>query len=250
MVGEEPPGGFPVEGIWFEDSGEYVIEWPTLDGVDRGSTDNDYLDPFHNMQHQLFDAFDVGDWIREGLGQTQEEDHDADLDFDEVSTRLDHLEELYMQASRLVYSGINVSIVSTTIVLMNMAMVHGVSNSFMNELLEYLGSVLLPRMHYEAKRLIQRLGLNYKIIDACWNRCILYRKDKEFLSSCPEPGCGLSRYIEGSNSILAKVIRWFPLIPRLLRMWRSTTISKLLKYHTDNPNRDRTVMKSVADSPV
>jgi hypothetical protein len=138
-----------------------------LDGVDRGSTDNDYLDPFHNMQHQLFDAFDVGDWIREGLGQTQEEDHDADLDFDEVSTRLDHLEELYMQASRLVYSGINVSIVSTTIVLMNMAMVHGVSNSFMNELLEYLGSVLLPRMHYEAKRLIQRLGLNYKIIDAC-----------------------------------------------------------------------------------
>jgi hypothetical protein len=31
-------------------------------------------------------------------------------------------------------------------------------------------------------------------------------------------------------------------------MWRSTTISKLLKYHTDNPNRKRTVMKSVADS--
>ena len=27
------------------------------------------------------------------------------------------------------------------------------------------------------------------------------------------------------------------------------TISKLLKYHKDNPNKDRTVIKSVADSP-
>jgi hypothetical protein len=125
------------------------------------------------VQRQLFDAFDVGDRIQKGLGQTQEEDHDVDLDFDEVSTKLDHLEELYRQASQSVYSGINVSIVSATIVLMNTAVVHGMSNSFMNEFLEYLGSVLLPRgnmlhkTHYEAKRLIQRLGLNYKIIDAC-----------------------------------------------------------------------------------
>ena len=92
--------------------------------------------------------------------------------------------------------------------------------------------------------------MNYKIIDAYQNGCILYHKDKEFLSSCPKPGCGLSRYIEGSNSIPAKIIRWFPLIPRLSRMWRSTTISKLLKYHTDNLNKDRTIMKSVANSPA
>jgi hypothetical protein len=68
MVGEEPPYGFLVEGIWVEDSGEYVILRPTSDGVDCGSTDNDYLDPFHDVQRQLFDAFDVGDRIREGLG--------------------------------------------------------------------------------------------------------------------------------------------------------------------------------------
>jgi hypothetical protein len=118
----------------------------------------------------------------------------------------------------------------------NMLLIFNVRSEGQNNI-EYLGSVLLPRgnilpmTHYEAKRLIQRLGLNYKIIDACRNGCILYHKDKEFLSSCPKPGCGLSRYIEGSNSIPAKVIRWFSLIPRLLRMWRSTTISKLLKYH-------------------
>ena len=39
MVGEEPPDGFPVECIWVEDSGEYIIQQPTLDGIDRGSTD-------------------------------------------------------------------------------------------------------------------------------------------------------------------------------------------------------------------
>ena len=173
MVGEEPPGGFPIESIWVKDSREYVIHQPTSDGVDCGSADNDYLDPFHGVQYQLFDAFDIGDRIREGLGQIYEEDHDTNLDFDEVSTRLDHLEELYRQALWSVYNGINVSIASAIIILMIMVVAHGMSNSFMNELLEYLGSILLPRKnmlsktHYEAKQLIQRLGLNYKIIDAC-----------------------------------------------------------------------------------
>jgi hypothetical protein len=40
MVGEELPGGFPIEGIWVEDNGEYIIQRPTSDGVDYGSADD------------------------------------------------------------------------------------------------------------------------------------------------------------------------------------------------------------------
>ena len=51
-----------------------------------------------------------------------------------------------------------------------------------------------------------------------------------------------------SNSSPTKVVRWFPFIPRVLRMFHSPAISKLLRYHQDNPNNDDSVMKSVADS--
>jgi hypothetical protein len=79
----------------------------------------------------------------------------------------------------------------------------------------------------------------------------LYRKEYEDLDSCPEVGCGLSRFIPGSTSIPAKVIRHFPLIPRLLRMMRSEKIATLLRWHSDNPNEEKsTVMKSVVDSPA
>ena len=53
---------------------------------------------------------------------------------------------------------------------------------------------------------------------------------------------------DGSNSIPARVIQHFPLIPRLLRMMRSPTIAKLLRWHSDFPNEDDEVMKSVVDS--
>ena len=77
---------------------------------------------------------------------------------------------------------------------------------------------------------------------------MLYRDEYENLTSCPKSGCGLSRYIEGSESIPTRVIRHFPLITQLLCMFRSPTISDLLRFHSDHPNTDAGVMKSILDS--
>ena len=78
------------------------------------------------------------------------------------------LDELSRQATRPVYEGMNVSIISATIVLVNMAVIHSVPNEYLNELLKYISTVLLPRgnklprNYYEAKNIIRKLGLNYK----------------------------------------------------------------------------------------
>ena len=158
--------------------------------------------------------------------------------------------------ARSQYGGTNVSTISASIVLINMAVIHNVGNTYVDELLKYLKIVLLPRenclpkSHYEAKRLIRKLGLNYHIIHTCPQTCVLYRGEYENLTTCPKEGCGLSRYIEGLDSIPARVVRHFSLIPRLLRMFRSPTISGLMKFHSNHPNTDVGVMKSVADSPV
>jgi hypothetical protein len=90
-----------------------------------------------------------------------EEDFEVDeIEADKVSGRLERLEELYQHASKPLYTGLNINVISTTIVLMNMAVIHGVSNAYLDELMKYLGTVLLPNgnllpgSHYEAKRLI------------------------------------------------------------------------------------------------
>jgi hypothetical protein len=166
------------------------------------------------------------------------------------------LEELCRQATRPVYDGVNVSTIAATIVLINMAMIHGVSNAYMDKLIKYLSTVLLPRgnrlprTHYAAKRMVKKLGLNYDIILCCPNGCVLFRKELEHLTSCPKAGCAASKWLPGSDCIPARVIRHFPLLPRLLRMFRSAAISKLLRYHVDFPNEDKEVMKSVIDSPA
>jgi hypothetical protein len=213
------------------------------------------LDPCLDVQRQLFDAFDVGDHICEDIPHREDVDHGEDVEGDDISEKLELLEDLYVHASKPLYTGLNVSVISATIVMINMAVIHGVSNAYVNELLKYLVTVLLPQgnmlpsSHYEARRLIRKLGLNYNVIHACLSGCILYRNEYNDLESCPKPGCGLSQFIPSSTCIPVKVICHFPLIPRLLRMMRSEKIANLLRWHMDFPNPDRdTVMKSIADS--
>ncbi|KAI5343975.1 hypothetical protein L3X38_011852 [Prunus dulcis] len=80
---------------------------------------------------------------------------------------------------------------------------------------------------YEAKKTLSPLGMSYEKIHACPNGCILYRNDYEDSTNCPT--CGISRWKEGKDSILkkgvpAKVVWYFPPIPRFKRMFQSHSI--------------------------
>jgi hypothetical protein len=183
----------------------------------------EHLDPFHDIQQQLFDTFDVRDNLQNDI---VDEDYDSDNadgeDIDKIAEILDHLEELCRQATKPVHEAVNVSIVSATIVLINMTVIHRVSNAYMDELLKYVSTILLPcgnrlpRSYNEAKKLVRRLGLNYNIIHCCPNSCVLFRKELQYAIVCPRSDCRASRYIAGSNYIPGRVIRHFPLMPRLL----------------------------------
>jgi hypothetical protein len=254
MVGGDMEEFYRRQGISIAEEGPQVPERNVFDDLDMETEYGNNLDPFHNIQQQLFDTFDLGDRLREETPHVFEDDSEEDNPPDVED--LEHLDDLYMEGTRSLYEGTNINTISATIVLVNMAVIHNVSNAYVDELLKYLDTVLLPtqnhlpKSHYEAKKLIRKLGLNYHIIHACPRGCVLYRKEQENLESCPKPGCGMSRYIPGSNSIPARVVRHFPLIPRVVRMFRSPQISKLLRFHYDNPNMDSSVMKSVADSPA
>ncbi|CAL9018534.1 unnamed protein product [Prunus brigantina] len=76
---------------------------------------------------------------------------------------------------------------------------------------------------------------------ACPNDCILYRKEYEDSTNCPT--CGISRWKEGKDSILkegvpAKVVWYFPPIPRFKRMFQSHETAKSLTWHAARKSID------------
>jgi len=252
MVGGDPKEGYPKEGITVNASRETLPPDNVFDDEHMRTPYTEHMDPYHDIQRQLFDAFNEGDRVHEQTPHAEELDEEPDI----ISDEFDAVDDLYAQAMRPIYEGMSVSLISATIVLINMAVVHGVSNAYVDELMKYLSTILLPSSnvlpvsYYKAKKLIRKLGLNYDIIHTCPDGCVLYRGEKEHLKECPISACGKPRFLSGSDFILARVIRHFPLLPRLRRMFQSPTIAKMLRFHYDHPNPDPGVMKSVADSPA
>ncbi|CAL2260360.1 unnamed protein product [Prunus armeniaca] len=145
---------------------------------------------------------------------------------------------------------------SALVKLYNLKAKYGMSDVCFTELLILQGDLLpegntIPASMYEAKKTLCALGLSYEKMHACPNDCILYRKEYEDLTHCPN--CGISRWKEGKNSILkegvpAKVVWYFPPIPKFKRMFRSHETAKSLTWHAARKSIDG-YMSHPADSP-
>ena len=86
-----------------------------------------------------------------------------------------------------------------------------------------------PKNAYEAKKYTRDLGLSYVKIEACKNDCILYWKEHEHADKCPK--CAHPRWKDKREeaddsddesdkkgqrkNIPYKILRYFPLVPRL-----------------------------------
>jgi hypothetical protein len=137
------------------------------------------------------------------------------------------------------YDGAKCSKLAATILLMNLCTVHGISNSFAEELFTILNVHILPeknclpKNHYAAKSLTKKLGLAYNTIHACERRCVLFRGTIADADKCPK--CDQPRYRDFEHKKFpVKVLRHFPIIPRLQRMFRSPSIAKLMLWHSEN----------------
>ncbi|KAG8480898.1 hypothetical protein CXB51_025476 [Gossypium anomalum] len=121
-------------------------------------------------------------------------------------------------------------------------------------LLEFLNEAFpdgntIPTTYYEAKKNISALNLRYVKIDACPNDCMLYWGDASKKISCDV--CKTSRW-QSSNELdvdeqvddscrrpkPAKVLRYFPLIPRLKRLFQSSKTSQSMRWHKEGRTKD------------
>jgi hypothetical protein len=109
----------------------------------------------------------------------------------------------------------------------------------------------LPSTTYEAKQIVYPLGLEVQKIHACPNDCILYRgTEHENLEACPV--CNALRYkIQRDDhpsapkgtppkmmKVTAKVMCYFPVIPRLKHLFRNKENAKLMTWHKSDRKQD------------
>ena len=161
--------------------------------------------------------------------------------------------EIDIVATLPLYEGSTLSMLCATLLIVNCCKTHGVSNMFLNELLMLLSmSILLvgnclPKTEYEASKMLRRLGLAYKMIHACPKGCCLFKGDLEDAQKCP--ACDADRYtMSGRSKVPSLILRHFPLIPQLQRMYSSKKLSKLNVWHHFNKSVDGR-MRHTADSP-
>jgi len=169
-------------------------------------------------------------------GETDGEEEDDEIPWPEGDHTGDVMDELLEHARTPLFEGATTSRLVSTLLLLNCFAVFGVSNAFVTELLQLLRILLpsdnhLPTSHYEAQKYVGKLGLSYNIIHACRNGCCLFRKELQDAESCPK--CNAPRYKSQSSRIPSKILRHFPLIPRLKRMYRCKKLAELNKWHAD-----------------
>ncbi|KAL5537565.1 hypothetical protein UlMin_043586 [Ulmus minor] len=175
---------------------------------------------------------------------------------------LDHhekFERLLGDAEKPLYFGCknNFTKLSTIVRLYNLKAGNGWSDKSFSELLKLLAEMLpqpneLPTSMYEVKKAMSSLEMGYEKIHACWNDCILYRKECKDLECCPV--CGESRWKleknEGTKKkgVPAKVLWYIPPIPRFRRLFRNAEHAKNLTWHADRRINDG-MLRHPADAP-
>ncbi|KAK2436386.1 hypothetical protein QL285_021384 [Trifolium repens] len=124
----------------------------------------------------------------------------------------------------------------------------GMSDKSMTMILELLKDAFefakIPSSFYEAKKTITKLGLNYVKIPACPNNCMLYWGEDEERETCKK--CNTSKWkskakdSDGNKQkkVPAKVLRYFPLKPRLQRLFLSSKTAEDMRWHAVDPKND------------
>jgi len=130
--------------------------------------------------------------------------------------------------------------------LVNLKARFGWSDRSFTELLVLLKNMLpedniLPKSHYEAKKILCPIGMEYQKIHACPNDCILYKN--EFAEMCNCSTCGVSHYklndgecnddASTTNTRSTRVCWYFPIIPSFKRLFASAYDAKNVRWHAN-----------------
>jgi len=115
---------------------------------------------------------------------------------------------------------------------------HGLSEADYDKIIEWARSILLEgnrlrENFYIAKSLMKPLSLGCQKIDMCPNFCMLHYIENAELTECMTYGHSRYKPIAGRGKTLMayKKLKYFPIIPRLQRLFMSPRIAEHMIWH-------------------
>jgi hypothetical protein len=192
------------------------------------------------------------------LYRSQEPDGNAGLheDTNQAASQTGGNESIFAammeEAKRSLYPGCTkLTRFSFVVKMLHMKSYYRISNSAFSAFLKVLceafpDSNSLPKSYEEAKKMLRELGLGYISIHVCPNNCVLFRKRYEKYDTCPV--CKASRWKDPERKkVPCKVLRHFPLAPRLQRFFVSRKTAEDARWHKLKRKPDEKEMCHPAD---
>ncbi|XP_048323122.2 uncharacterized protein LOC125420525 [Ziziphus jujuba] len=186
---------------------------------------------------------------------------DMDIDVDAYEGHIgdqDHrnkeFSRLFAEVESELYPGCTKFSALTFLVrLMHIKALNHWSNKSFSMLLELLKEALpegtkLPKSYYKAKCTLHAIGLGYEMIHACKWDCTLFWKESAELDKCPI--CAEPRYkFQGTEGkrIPQKVLPYFPITPRLQRLFISRHTAIDMRWHKEKRPNANGVLRHPAD---
>lgn len=201
----------------------------------------------HDMRGLLNDIFQPTSHVESGtepINISEAEMDSSTFNNDEELENRSKFDDLLKDVEEKVYPNSKYSKLSCLVHLFHLKCLNGWSNKSFSMLLEFLTDLLpegnlLPKSTYHVKKIMTNLGLYYEKIHSCPNGCMLFWEENEKDEICAF--CGASRWKVAEDNLevemsqtkkkAAKILRWFPLKPRLQRLFQSSKTANLMKWH-------------------
>ncbi|XP_012832641.1 PREDICTED: uncharacterized protein LOC105953517 [Erythranthe guttata] len=165
-----------------------------------------------------------------------------------------NFQKLLKDTQRKLYPGCSKSLLSFLVKLLHIKVLNRMTNKCYDMIIDLFKQYLpegdiIPSSFYESRKVLKDIGLGYEFIHACKNDCILFWKEHESLISCPV--CKESRWKVNDGKgkqIPHKVLGYFPLKPRLQRLYLSRKTASDMRWYKDGKIDEEGTMTHPSDS--
>ncbi|XP_049388296.1 uncharacterized protein LOC125852607 [Solanum stenotomum] len=136
---------------------------------------------------------------------------------------------------------------------------HHLSDRCFDEICQYMSEMLppdnvMPKNFYETKKLMRGMNMPVEKIHTCVNACMIYwGEDSELVNCkfCSHPKYKLTsqRSVSKKNLVPFKQMYYFPLTPRLQRLYASKATVLHMRWHAEHEVEEG-VMRHCSDAPA
>ncbi|KAM1282021.1 hypothetical protein ACFX2H_022433 [Malus domestica] len=227
------------------------VQEESLVSTNNEPTSNSNVNMF-NMIEDVFEGIDDDD-DDDTMGN---QDTMWGGDMTNAWTDVDTYEMLLGEAQKELYIGCKQYTVLTYVVeLIHTKVDNHMTNKAIDKMLAMMKKMCpqpnnVPNSFRECKKILKSLGLGCENIHACYYDCALFYKEHEKKDRCPvcnEPRYKDSHY-EQRKKVPRKVLRYFPLKPRLQRLFILRHTSEDMRWHKEKRINDGNTIRHPADS--